>query len=459
MNSYSVVDPATLEIIGEAPLQSAADVSAATQTAQGAGLEWAKDRAVRSSAMQAAAAELRENLPGLGEILTLEQGKPLSDAMNEFRVAADMLDYYATLEWEESIRLPNRDGKRVTVHNLPVGVVGTITPWNFPVSLLSVKVAPALAAGCTVVSRPSETTPLSTIAFAEVLNRHLPTGVFQTITGTGRDISVALSEDPRVRKISFTGSTSVGIAISQQAATTMKRVTMELGGNDPAILLDDINIEAAARGIVTSAFRNAGQVCMAVKRVYAPEHLAQEVAEAIAEAAAQLTPGHGLAPDTTIGPMHNAAQRSLVQDLVDHALSDGGQLVRGSRPWDCNLPGYFLQPTVVLAHNGNTTLVSEEQFGAALPVVAYSDLDELISSLNREDLGLGASVWCNDQDRAELVGQRLHSGTVWINQHTVVEPDAPFGGWRMSGVGRERGPWGLEPYLEQRTLNSRALVL
>jgi acyl-CoA reductase-like NAD-dependent aldehyde dehydrogenase len=246
----------------------------------------------------------------------------------------------------------------------------------------------------------------------------------------------------------------VGISIAQQAAPTVKRVTMELGGNDPAIVLDDADIAVTARGIVGSAFRNAGQVCMAVKRVYVPRSRSNELAEAIAAEAARHVLGHGIDDGTTMGPMHNESQLKLVRGLVDSAVGSGARVITGGQP-GCDLPGYFLSPTVVIEAEPGMDLVEQEQFGAALPIVAYDDLEATIAHLNAGEFGLGASVWSPDAQRAYDTASRIEAGTVWINQHTLVEPDAPFGGWKSSGVGRERGRWGLEEYLETRVINAR----
>jgi acyl-CoA reductase-like NAD-dependent aldehyde dehydrogenase len=451
---YDVLDPATLEVVGQAPEHTEQDVADAVAAARTAASAWAADREARRSALRAGAALIRRNLDRLATLLSREQGKPKADAAGEFTVAAGLFEYYADLVWDEVEPLAPRADRNLEVHYRPVGVVGTITPWNFPISLLCVKLAPALVSGCTVISKPSPTTPLSTIALVELLNEVLPAGVLQVRTGSRRTVNVALSSLPGVRKISFTGSTEVGIAIAQQAAPTVKRVTLELGGNDPAIVLADADVETTARGIVGSAFRNAGQVCMAVKRVYVPRSRRNELAEAIAAEAARHVVGHGIAEGTTMGPMHNASQLQLVRGLVESAVGSGARVVTGGKP-GCDLPGYFLSPTVVIDAEPGMDLVEEEQFGAALPIVAYDDLDETVARLNAGEFGLGASVWSPDAERAYGVASRLEAGTVWINQHTLVEPDAPFGGWKASGIGRERGRWGLEEYLETRVINAR----
>jgi acyl-CoA reductase-like NAD-dependent aldehyde dehydrogenase len=451
---YNVLDPATLEVVGQAPEHTEQDVAAAVASARAAAPGWAADREARRGALRACAALIRRDLDRLAILLSREQGKPKADAAGEFTVAAGLFEYYADLPWDEVEPLAPRADRTLEVHSRPVGVVGTITPWNFPISLLCVKLAPALVAGCTVVSKPSPSTPLSTIALVELLNEVLPAGVLQVRTSSRRTVNVALSTLPGVRKISFTGSTEVGISIAQQAAPTVKRVTLELGGNDPAIVLEDADAATTARGIVGSAFRNAGQVCMAVKRVYVPRSRRHELAEAIAAEAARHVVGHGIAAGTTMGPMHTAAQLQLVRGLVDSAVGSGARVVTGGGA-GCDLPGYFLSPTVVIDAEPGMDLVEQEQFGAALPIVAYDDLDATVAQVNAGEFGLGASVWSPDAARAHSVASRLEAGTVWINQHTLVEPDAPFGGWKASGIGRERGRWGLEEYLETRVINAR----
>jgi acyl-CoA reductase-like NAD-dependent aldehyde dehydrogenase len=451
---YEVRDPATLELVGRAPENTQQDVEQAVAAARAAAPRWAADREARRNALRAGAALIRRDLDALATLLSREQGKPKTEAAGEFTVAAGLFEYYANLEWDEAEALAPRADRTLEVQYRPVGLVGTITPWNFPISLLSVKLAPALVSGCTVIAKPSPSTPLSTIALADLLNEVLPAGVLQVRTSSRRTVNVALSTSPGIRKISFTGSTDVGISIAQQAASTVKRVTMELGGNDPAIVLEDADIAVTARGIVGSAFRNAGQVCMAVKRVYVPRSRSAELAEAIAAEASRHVLGHGIVDGTTMGPMHNESQLKLVRGLVDSAVGAGARVLSGGSA-GCDLPGYFLSPTVVIDAEPGMDLVEQEQFGAALPIVAYDNLDETISGLNAGEFGLGASVWTPDQDRAYATASRIEAGTVWVNQHTLVEPDAPFGGWKASGVGRERGRWGLEEYLETRVINAR----
>lgn len=453
MSSYPVYDPATLTEVGQAPQHTPADVDQRVQAAHSALTDWSRDVETRRQAMRRSAEAIRERSAELGALLSREQGKPAREGEAEFRVGAQMLDYYADLVWDASTQLPDRDGRRVRVDRLPVGVVGTITPWNFPISLLLVKIAPALAAGCTVVSKPAPTTPLSTIALIDLMAEHLPMDVLQWATSSDRTVNVALAEHPLVRKVSFTGSTDVGTRILAQTAPLVKRVTMELGGNDPAIVLEDADAGFTGAALASSAFRNAGQVCMAAKRVYVPRARARDLVESLAEAARGLVVGHGSDDRTTMGPMHSAAQLDTVASMVDQALGSGARRVIGGGR-GCDLPGHFMAPTVLDQVDDQMDLVALEQFGAALPVAIYDDLDTLVRQLNAQPWGLGASVWSPDLERADAVARTIEAGTVWINQHTRVEPDAPFGGWRLSGVGRERGPWGLDHYLETRVVNT-----
>ena len=451
---YDVLDPATLEVVARVPENTAEDTRQAAVRARAALRGWQRDRVARAEALVKIADKIEANLDALGEVLSREQGKPIAEAKMEFKVSAGLFRYYATLDWEDTISLPERDGRNVEVLNRPVGVVGTITPWNFPISLLCVKLAPALIAGCTVLAKPAPTTPASAIALIELMNTILPEHVVQVLTGSNRTVSVALASEPLVNKISYTGSTAVGTSLMQQAAENVTRVTMELGGNDAAIVLDDADIEVAARGIIGSAFRNAGQVCMAVKRVYVPESMRADFTEAVVEEVNKFVLGRGIDAATTLGPMHNASQLDYVRELIDAAAADGATVLAGHQR--CELPGYFQTPTIVANAEQDMRIVREEQFGAALPIVSYSSLDQAIELANDSEFGLGASIWTPDMERARQLAPELEAGTVWINQHTVVELDAPFGGWKQSGIGRERGRWGLDAYLEPTTVNWRA---
>jgi acyl-CoA reductase-like NAD-dependent aldehyde dehydrogenase len=453
-DAAEIRDPATLEVVGRAPTHGPADVDRAVAITLAAANDWSADQPARLAVLRRVAADLLQREDEFAQLITREQGKTLTESRAEVRSSAGLLAAAAELPWDERLPLPARDGRRVSVDRRPVGPVAAITPWNYPLALLASKLGPAMAAGCTVVVKPAMTTPLSTQLLIELIAAVTPDGVVTGVYGDA-EVSRSLSEHEGIRKVSFTGSVAVGSALMKQAARSLKRLTLELGGNDPAIVLDDVDVTETARRIVESAFRNARQVCLAVKRVYVRRGLADAMTEALAAAARETVVGHGIDQATTMGPHHASADRERVRSLIDAAVSDGGTLVVGGNP-GCSLPGYFLAPAVVGRASHTTALVQQEQFGAALPIVSFDDTERLIEGLNREPHGLAASVWSADLERAETLARRLDVGTVWVNQHSVMEVDAPFGGWRLSGLGRERGIWGLEEYLETRTINVRS---
>jgi acyl-CoA reductase-like NAD-dependent aldehyde dehydrogenase len=322
----------------------------------------------------------------------------------------------------------------------PVGPVAAITPWNFPLGTAIAKLAPALAAGCTVVLKPSPLTPLACLRFGELTREIFPPGVLSILSG-GNELGARMTEHPIPRQVSFTGSVATGKKISIAAAPDLKRVTLELGGNDPAILLDDVDIEAMAGSIFANAFSNCGQVCVAIKRVYVPEHLYGQVVDALAARAEAAAVGDGAKAGTEVGPLASTMQRDRVVELVDDAVAHGARVAVGGHKMDG--PGNFFQPTVLAGLDDDFRIVSEEQFGPALPVLSYRDLDDVIERANRTHFGLGASVWTSDPDRGAGVARQLDAGTAWVNTHQSAVPGQPFGGVKWSGIGVEGGPWGL----------------
>ncbi len=450
--NYSVRDPATLEIIDQVEEMTSDTLDRAIDFASASLRSWRKDPAVRAQILHECASTLRAHELELAELLTREQGKVLSLAKTEVQMSAGLFEWYADyvheVPWVEN--LADRSSRKIRIENRPVGVVAAITPWNYPLTLLAVKLAPALLAGNTVLVKPARTTPLATRRMLELFADYLPPGVVQLVTGSvaGR----RLSAHPAIAKIAFTGSTSVGQELLRQSAERMVRVTLELGGNDPAIVLDDAEPSIAASKIISSAFRNAGQTCMSIKRVYVPEHRYDEWVDGLADAASKLVVGHGLDNGVAMGPLHNASQLQNVQSLVADSLNRGGRIAYGGSR-GCDLPGYFHQPTVVAELKDDAPLVSQEQFGSALPVVAYRGIDELVGRLNADPFGLGASVWTRDSEHGSQLASEIDTGLVWVNSHNVLELDAPFGGRRMSGIGSERGRWGLQAFLEPTTVS------
>jgi acyl-CoA reductase-like NAD-dependent aldehyde dehydrogenase len=326
-----------------------------------------------------------------------------------------------------------------------MGVVAAITPWNFPLILASWKIGPALRAGNTMVLKPSPYTPLSTLRMVELLNDVLPAGVLNGVAG-GDDVGKWMTAHRTPRKISFTGSVSAGKHVAAAAAPDLKRVTLELGGNDPAILLDDVDPAAVADKVFWGAFMNSGQVCSAIKRVYVPESLYDDVVDALAAKAASVKVGSGLEEGVELGPINNAPQFERVKELVSDALSGGAKAAAGGGPIDG--PGYFFQPTVLAGLTDGTRIVDEEQFGPAVPVISYRHVDEVIERANATHFGLSGSVWGTDVERAAAVADQLECGTAWINAHIALAPHQPFGGFKWSGVGVENGPWGLSAFTE-----------
>ena len=450
-DTFEVINPATGEPFARAPEATAAHLDDAMAGATRAFRSWKRDDDARRDALRQAAKVLGDATPQIAALLTQEQGKPLPEAMFEVMGVGLWLQYYADLEVEREI-LQDDDAAFVEVVRRPIGVVAAIAPWNFPLLLSSWKIAPALRAGNTVVLKPSPYTPLSSLAMVEVLNRVLPPGVLNVVTG-GDTLGAAMTAHPTPRKVSFTGSISAGKKVAVASAADLKRVTLELGGNDPAIVLDDADPAVVGKQLFHAAFQNNGQTCVAVKRVYVPESLHDAVVDALVAEASSVVVGDGMDEATKLGPIQNRPQFDRVASLVDGALSSGARAAAGGAALD--RPGYFFAPTILTGAADGTAIVDEEQFGPALPVLAYRDLDDAIERANASTFGLGASVWATDTDRGEDVARRLDAGSAWVNTHAALAPDLPFGGLKWSGVGVENGPWGLKGFTDVQLLNRR----
>jgi acyl-CoA reductase-like NAD-dependent aldehyde dehydrogenase len=416
--TFGVRNPATGEVFAEAPECSREQLDAAFDAAAKAARDWKSDEAVRRASLLKAADVLLASVGDLAPILTSEQGKPLGDASIE--VFAE-------------------------VARRPLGVVAAITPWNFPLTLAFWKIAPALLAGNTMVLKPSPFTPLTTLKVGEMLRDVFPPGVVNIVSG-GDELGAWMTSHPVPRKISFTGSIETGKKVAASAAPDLKRVTLELGGNDPAIVLDDADPATVATAIFAGAFNNNGQVCSAVKRVYVPEALYDDVVEGLAAHARSIKVGDGSEPDSKLGPINNAPQYERVKELVADALANGARAVTGGKAMD--RPGYFFEPTILAGLSDGTRIVDEEQFGPALPVISYRDLGDAIDRANATHFGLSGSVWSADPERAAAVAAQLECGTAWVNTHLALSPQQPFGGFKWSGIGVENGPWGLAEFTE-----------
>ncbi len=459
-DALEVVNPAEGRAFASVAAASAQDVDAAVQAAAGAFGAWsALAVSKRGEILGRAAHHIEEHLDELIPLLTREQGKTLRDSRIELTKAIDTLMHYVGLSKAlRGAHTPNLDpGVEGYVLRRPIGVVGAIVPWNFPTTLLCNKLAPALTAGNTVVAKPAATTPLTTLRFAELLAEGgLPEGVFNVVTGRGSEAGEALVTHKDVRKIAFTGSTPVGERIMAQCANGIKRVTLELGGSDPMIICDDADLAAAASAASMGRFYNCGQACLAIKRVYVFESVADEVIDSIVEKAKRLKLGRGDVKGTQMGPMHTAAQRAEVAGQVERTLQAGGDLRTGGGPPDDPdlADGFFYAPTVVADPPHDSPMATEEVFGPALPIWRVRDLDEAIERANASPFGLGSSVWTNGLQRAREAATRIEAGYTWVNSRTKVYDELPFGGWKSSGYGKEHGEEAFDYYTE-----SKAVVL
>lgn len=447
--TFGVVNPATGEVFEQAPDCTPGQLDAAMEAAQKAFRDWRQDLDARRECLGKVADLLFGAGGELAPILTAEQGKPLGDANLEVLGAGVWFKYFADLDLPREV-IQDDANAFVEVLRKPVGVVAAITPWNFPLVLASWKIAPALLAGNTMVLKPSPFTPLSTLKLGQLVSGLLPPGVLNVVSG-GDDLGKWMTSHPVPRKISFTGSVATGKHVAASAAPDLKRVTLELGGNDPAIVLDDVDPAAVAAKLFWGAFQNNGQVCSAIKRVYVPEALYADVVEALAAQARSVKVGEGTAEGVQLGPINNKPQYDRVSELVADALSAGARAVTGGEA--ITGPGYFYQPTILADVTDGTRIVDEEQFGPALPIISYRHLDEAIERANATHFGLSGSVWSADPDRASTVAAQLECGTSWVNTHLALQPNQPFGGAKWSGIGVENGPWGYYGFTELQVIH------
>jgi acyl-CoA reductase-like NAD-dependent aldehyde dehydrogenase len=447
--TFGVIDPATGAVFAEAPECTPAQLDAAMAAAKGALPAWSRDEAARRTALEACADVVEANVEMLAGTLTLEQGKPLVKAQGEFRSAANFFRVFARMEIPHDV-LRDDERARVEVRRRPHGVVGSIVPWNYPVTLAASKTAPALLMGNTVVLKPSPYTPLATLGLGEILQSVLPPGVFNVVSG-GDELGAAIARHRDVRMICFTGSVATGKKVAAAAAPDLKRFVLELGGNDAAIVLEDADPSAIAEKLFWSAFGNTGQTCTATKRVYAHESVHPALVEALAEIATRVRVGPGIEPDVQLGPLNNAPQFERFGDLVADAKRAGAMIVTGGAPLD--RPGYFFPPTIVTGIADGVRLVDEEQFGPALPVMPFRDVEEALERANATHYGLTGSVWTTDLERGAEIAARLEVGTAGVNQHGLFDPAVPFGGAKWSGIGYQHGRWGLETYAALQVIN------
>lgn len=444
-----VLNPATEEVLAMCPRADSGQLNEAVAAAKAAAPGWAATPIVTRKAVLIAIADAMDaHRDELARILTQEQGKPLASATRETASAAGRFRYYAGFDLPVEVRRDD-DAGRVEIHRKPLGVVAAIVPWNFPLGLMSHKVPPALLAGNTVVLKPAATTPLSTLRFAELIADLVPPGVLNIIADAN-DLGGALTSHPDVRKVSFTGSVATGLKVAASAAGDLKHATLELGGNDAGIVLDDADPAVVAKKLFDAAFGNSGQVCIALKRLYVHESIYDAVCDELAKLAEAAIVGDGLQQGTEFGPLQNRVQFERVKDFLADAAANGN-IIAGGKVIEGR--GYFIRPTIVRDVSDSARVVSEEQFGPVLPVMRFSDEDDAVRRANDTPWGLGGSVWSASEERAYALADRMDAGTVWINQHADVSNDIPFGGAKQSGLGHSLGPEGLLEFTQLKVVN------
>ncbi|MBZ0276981.1 MAG: aldehyde dehydrogenase family protein [Anaerolineae bacterium] len=441
--TFPVINPALGESFAQAPECSPEQVNAAMEAAQNAFVSWQQDEPARRQALRTCARVLRENTDELGTLFAREHGRPLTASKDEVGWMARDLENFAGMEIPCEV-IQDDDEVRTEIHRRPFGVVAAIVPWNFPLLIAGWKIGQALLTGNTIVVKPSPFTPLATLRVGELLRDVLPPGVLNVISG-GSEVGAAMIEHPIPRKVTFTGSIATGKKIAQSAGADLKAVTLELGGNDAAIVLPDMDPGAIAEQIFWNAFFNTGQTCVAIKRLYVHEDIYPQMVEALAAQVGRVKVGDGFDPTSGLGPMNNQMQFNRVIDLVEDAKRHGARMVTGGTARDGH--GYFFEPTLVTGISDGTRLVDEEQFGPALPIMPYRRVEDALERANATHYGLGGSIWTKDLERGYELASRLECGTSWINHHMGATPMIqPQSGAKWSGIGNELGEIGLTAY-------------
>jgi acyl-CoA reductase-like NAD-dependent aldehyde dehydrogenase len=445
-----VINPALGTVFARCPAAGPAELDRAVAAARRAFPAWrARSFAERAALVKRLSQLLRERQNELAELLTREQGKPLAQSVAEIDRGAAQSDGMVGIEIPVEVIADDAD-KHIELRYRPLGVVGIITPWNAPVNLALGPLVSALYTGNTVVLKPSPYTPLATLKVGELLKEVFPPGVANVLAG-GDELGAAMTAHADIDKISFTGSVATGKKVLASAAATLKRVTLELGGNDPAIVLDDVDVKSAAKKIFFASFVNSGQVCMAIKRIYAHESIHKELCDALVEEAKKAKVGNGLEAGTELGPLQNKMQYDKVVGIIEDTKKAGATILAGG---DVPAgPGYFLPPTLVTDVADDSRLVQEEQFGPIVPILKFSDVDDAVRRANDTRYGLSGSVLTKDLQRGAEIAARLEVGTAWVNQHRTTSAFVPFGGAKESGLGRQYSALGLKSYMEPEVVS------
>lgn len=446
---FAVINPATEEIVDYAPDADEQQLNDAVDSANKAFISWRQTSLEeRQQLLKKAGDIILENADQLAELFTQEQGRPLEGALMEIKEAAETYYHYAKITIPVDITEDSAT-RRIEVHHEPLGAICAIAPWNFPITLSTWKVAPALLTGNTVVLKPSPFTPLCSLKIGELLNRVFPAGVLNVISGND-SLGPKMTSHPGFAKVSFTGSTMTGKKIAESCAKDLKRFTLELGGNDAAIILSDVDIEAIAMQVFFGAFYNSGQICVATKRLYIHNDIYDQFRDKLIEIANTITVGNGLNSNSVLGPIQNARQYQHVKNLIEDAKAKGLTLISGKAISEEK--GYFIPVTLVDNPPANSRVVKEEAFGPLLPLIRFYNGKDLIEQVNDSEYGLAASIWSNDIDHAVEIAKRLDTGTVWINQNLDLPLSTPFGGHKQSGIGVENGLAGLLGFTAAKSL-------
>ena len=449
-SSLDVINPATGQVFARCPEAGRPELDRAVDAARRAFPAWRDlgyaDRAAR---IRAFCDTLRQHQEELARLLTMEQGKPLGQAKDEITRAASQSEGLTQIAVVPQV-IEDNEQRRIELQWFSLGVAGIITPWNAPINLAAGPLTSALYTGNTVILKPSPYTPLCTLKLGELARDHFPPGVVNVLAG-GDDLGRWMTEHAGIDKIGFTGSVEAGKHVMAAAAKTLKRVTLELGGNDAAIVLDDVDPKAIAPKLFFASFVNSGQVCMAIKRIYAHERVYDALCSALADQARKAKVGSGLDPDTQLGPIQNREQYDRVVGILEDTRRSGARILAGG-----DVPasdGYFIPPTIVADIDEHSRLVCEEQFGPIVPVLKFSDEDDALRRANDTRYGLSGSVWSSDPERAAALASKLEVGTAWVNQHRATSATVPFGGAKESGIGRVYSEMGLKAYLEPRVVS------
>ena len=452
---FKAYNPATEEVIADVPAASKAQLDEAVAAARQAFNTWSTTPvAIRQQVVASFAQALMENQEALAQLLTREQGKPLDRAREEIAGAAYWCAEFAQLAPPVDT-IEDSETTLVQVHHVPLGVVGAIVPWNFPIILAFWKIAPALIAGNTIVLKPSPFTPLTTLKIGELLQPLVPAGVFNVISGDD-ELGPWMSSHEGIDKISFTGSTPTGRRVMQSAAANLKRLTLELGGNDAAIVMPDVNVEEIAPVLFWGAFANSSQFCIAIKRLYVHEAIYDRLSAALVKIANQTVMGAGNADGSELGPIQNRLQFDRLKALLADSKAQGHQFLVGGEVKQSK--GFFFPITLVDNPAEDSRIVREEPFGPILPLLKFKDADEVIERANNSEYGLGGSVWCNDEALALSIANRLQTGTVWVNEIHSIAPNKPMAGHKQSGIGVENGMYGLLEYTAPKTITLKRQV-